>query len=51
MLLYNDCPLENPSFEWTIDISSAGPKPPVQNPPLPPVIYNFKISVEIDVSI
>lgn len=37
LLLFGDCPLENPDFEWTVDLTAAGPKPPPLNPELPPV--------------
>ncbi|XP_059484530.1 sphingomyelin phosphodiesterase-like [Neocloeon triangulifer] len=36
MALFPDCPLDNPMFNWTVDISIAGPKPPVTTPILPP---------------
>ncbi|CAB3360245.1 Hypothetical predicted protein [Cloeon dipterum] len=36
MAMFPSCPLDNPAFNWTVDISSAGPKPPITIPELPP---------------
>jgi len=37
MAMFPSCNWDNPAFNWTVDMSTAGPKPPVQTPELPSV--------------